>query len=327
MPPSVLLVIMNKPRNIYLLILPRVHLLDLAAPGQIFGHDMFADEVNVHYISPQDELCSHQGLSLNHLEALPEQVEEGDWLMLIGSRYPHAYLTGPVYQQAVQWLRDTSHQFGLIAGICSGSLLAAAAGLLKQKQCTTHHDLIDHLRQIEPEADVQEDCIFVADQQLWTSAGITTGLDLCLHLVAEYWGHEQASLLARDMVLYQRRSGNETQLSFWLQHRNHVQSRVHQVQDRVMNEPGRAWTVTELAESVHLGERHLRRLFQQATGHTLQDYLQQARLELAQRLLEQTRLSLDDIAERCGFSAERSLRRSWQRWRGGTPSEYRQSYT
>ena len=322
---SVPSVIMNPPRNIYLLVLPRVHLLDLAAPGQVFGHDVFADELNVHYISPQTELSSHQGLHLNQLEPLPEQVNKDDWLMLVGSKHPRAHLHEPAHQQAVSWLRDMHRQFGLVAGVCSGSLLAAQAGLLKHKRCTTHHDLIDHLRQIEPQADVQEDCIFVADQQLWTSAGITTGLDLCLHLVTEYWGHEHAGFLARDMVLYQRRSGNEAQLSFWLQHRNHVQSRVHRIQDSVMNEPGRQWTVAELAASVHLGERHLRRLFQQATGSTLQDYLQQARLELASRLLEKTRLSLDGIAERCGFSAERSLRRSWARWREGTPGEYRRN--
>lgn len=316
---------MNKPRNIYLLVLPQVHLLDLAAPAQVFTHEQFAGELAVHYVSPQTEQCSAQGVTLNQLEPLPEQPTAQDWLMLIGTHHLYAHLHEPIYQQAIHWLQQVYLQFGLVAGICSGSLLAAKAGLLRGKRCTTHHNLISHLRTLEPEADVQEDCIFVADQQIWTSAGITTGLDLCLHLVAVCWGHTLAGVLARDMVLYQRRSGHEAQLSFWLQHRNHVQSRVHRVQDRVMNEPGRSWTVAELAEGVHLGERHLRRLFRQATGQTLQNYLQQARLELAQKLLEQTPLSLDDIAERCGFSAERSLRRSWQRWRGDTPGTYRRN--
>lgn len=316
---------MNKPRNIYLLVLPRVHLLDLAAPGQVFAHDQLAGKHQIHYIAPQAELCSAQGLHLHRLQPLPEQIAKDDWLMLIGSQRLYRYFHEPAYQQAVQWLRDHQQQFALLAGICSGTLLAAKAGMLNHKRCTTHHHLIPHLRKLAPQAEVQEDCIFVADQQLWTSAGITTGLDLCLHLVAEYWGHEQASLLSRDMVLYQRRSGHEAQLSFWLQHRNHVQSRVHRVQDRVMNAPGHPWTVAELAASVHLGERHLRRLFRQATGSTLQNYLQQARLELARRLLEQTGLSLDEIAERCGFSAERSFRRSWGRWHESTPGEYRRS--
>ena len=169
-----------------------------------------------------------------------------------------------------------------------------------------------------------EDCIFVEDDGIWTSAGITTSMDLCLHLVAEFWGHELAITLSRDLVLYQRRSGQEAQLSFWLQHRNHMQSRIHRLQDKIMQAPGHVWTVTELAAHIHLSERQLRRIFQSATGQTLQDYLQLAKVELAQRLLEQTSLSLEDIAGRCGFSAERSLRRAWGRWRPQTPSEYRQ---
>jgi len=314
---------MIKPRNIYLLVLPRVHLLDLAAPAQIFAHETFSGEVGIHYIAPEPEVNSHQGLHLSQLSPLPESIDANDWVLIIGSGFLYRYLDEPASQTATHWLRQVATQCGLIAGICSGTLLAAQAGLLDGKRCTTHHDLIPHLKAIAPKARVQEDCIFVSDGDIWTSAGITTGMDLCLHLVSECWGQELATSIARDLVLYQRRSGHEVQLSFWLQYRNHMQSRVHCLQDLVMESPGHPWTVTELAEKVHLSERQLRRVFQSATGHSLQDYLQLAKLELAQRLLEQTSLSLDDIAERCGFSAERSLRRTWGRWRPQTPSEYR----
>ena len=314
---------MNRPRNIYLLVPPRVHLLDLAAPGQVFAHDAFAEQLNLHYISPNSELKAYQGLCLTQLEPLPQEIHPDDWLMLIGSYQLHRYIDEPAYQQVITWLQGMHSHFGLIAGICSGTLLAAKAGILGGKRCTTHHNLMAKLREMATTALVQEDCIFVSDDKLWTSAGITTGMDLCLHLVAEYWGQERATLLARDMVLYQRRSGHEAQLSFWLQHRNHMQSRIHKVQDMVMESPGYSWTIKELATQVHLSERHLRRLFQSATSTRLQDYLQQAKLELARRLLEQTRLALGDIAERCGFSAERSLRRTWARWLEGTPASYR----
>ena len=315
---------MNKPRNIYLLILPRVHLLDLAAPAQIFAHEEFFDEVEVHYIASDPSIKSHQGLQLAQLAPLPETIAPNDWLLIIGSGHLYHYLDEPASQLAMQWLKKVSLTCKLIAGICSGTLLAAQAGILQGKRCTTHHHLIPHLRTISPDANVLEDCIFVEDSGIWTSAGITTSMDLCLHLVAEYWGHEVAIKLSRDLVLYQRRSGQEAQLGFWLQHRNHMQSRVHRLQDKIMQAPGHAWTVTELAEHIHLSERQCRRIFQSATGQTLQDYLQLAKVELAQRLLEQTTLSLEDIAERCGFSAERSLRRTWGRWRPQTPSEYRQ---
>jgi transcriptional regulator GlxA family with amidase domain len=316
---------MIKPRNIYLLVLPRVHLLDLAAPAQIFAHEVFEGQVAVRYIAPEPEVHSHQGLHLSQLAPLPEYIDADDWVLIIGSGHLYKYLDEPVSKLITAWLAQAATQCGLIAGICSGTLLAAQAGILDGKRCTTHHHLIPYLKDIAPKATVQEDCIFVSDGPIWTSAGITTSMDLCLHLVSEYWGHEIATTLARDLVLYQRRSGHEAQLSFWLQHRNHMQSRVHRLQDLVMESPGHPWTVTELAEKVHLSERQLRRIFQNATGHSLQDYLQLAKLELAQRLLEQTTLSLEDIAERCGFSAERSLRRTWSRWRPQTPAEYRRS--
>ena len=316
---------MNKPRNIYLLVLPRVHLLDLAAPAHIFAHEVFSGGVKVHYIAPDPELCSHQGLQLSQLSPLPEQLEVDDWVMLIGTGHLYNHWDEPATQQAASWLTRIATQCGLVAGICSGTLLAAKAGILDGKRCTTHHNLISCLKDIAPTALVQEDCIFVSDGSIWTSAGITTSMDLCLQLVSESWGHHCATTLARDLVLYQRRSGHETQLSFWLQHRNHMQSRLHQLQDLIMESPGHPWTVSELAQRVHLSERQLRRNFQSATGHNLQDYLQWAKLELAERLLQQTSLSLEDVAQRCGFSAERSLRRAWGRWRQQTPSEYRKS--
>ena len=312
-----------KPRRIYLLVLPRVHLLDLAAPAQIFAHPSLEGRVELHYISTHPEQSSKQGLHLARLEALPETLGADDWLMLIGTSRLNQHLHEAEYQQAIRWLRQINGQYGLLAGICSGTLLAAQAGLLRGRRCTTHHDLTESLRQLADDALVQDDCIFVADGKVWTSAGITTGLDLCLQLVADHWGQDTAVTIAREMVLYQRRSGQETQLSFWLSHRNHIESRIHAVQDLVMASPGYGWTMTELGQRVYLSERHLRRLFQKATGHSLQDYLQQARLELARQLLEQTSLGLEDIAERCGFQAERSLRRSWSRWMSGTPSSYR----
>lgn len=318
---------MKKPHNIYLLVLPRVHLLDLAAPAQIFAHEAFLHQVAVHYVAPEAEIHSHQGLQLSQLSSLPDTIRKDDWVLIIGSSQLYKYLNEPEMQQAMLWLQTIAPQCSLIAGICSGTLLAAKAGLLDGKRCTTHHNLISHLREIAPSAHVQEDCIFVSDGDIWTSAGITTSMDLCLHLVAEYWGHQLAITLARDLVLYQRRSGHEAQLSFWLQHRNHMQSRVHRLQDIVMASPGHPWTVMELAQRVFLSERQLRRIFQSATGYNLQDYLQLAKLELAQRLLEQTNLSLEDIAQRCGFSAERSLRRTWGRWRSQTPSQYRQYWS
>ena len=255
---------MINPRRIYLLVLPRVHLLDLAAPAQIFAHPSLEGRVELHYISTSPQQSSRQGLHLARLEPLPQQLQPDDWLMLIGTSRLNQHLHEVEYREAVQWLRKVDNQYGLLAGICSGTLLAAQAGLLRGRRCTTHHELTDSLRQLARDALVQDDCIFVADDKVWTSAGITTGLDLCLQLVADHWGQDTAVTIAREMVLYQRRSGQEAQLSFWLSHRNHIESRIHAVQDLVMASPGHSWNMSELAQRVHLSERHLRRLFQKA---------------------------------------------------------------
>ncbi len=310
-------------RQVYLLTLPGVHLLDLAAPGQIFGHDWLRDQVELHYISTDSELRCHQGLMFSQLEPLPDTVSQDSWLFLIGTSRAALHLDESYYREAREWLANTADQFQLICGICSGSLLAAYAGLMSGRECTTHHELLPTLEQLAPQAKVLQDCIFVRDDKFWTSAGITTGIDLCLQMTAEYYGHDLATRIARDMVVFQRRSGQEPQLSFWLQHRNHIHSRVHQIQDSVMAQPGYAWRMAELAEKVHLGERQLRRVFKQATGCSLQDWIQQARLELSRQLLQQTNLPLAEVAHRCGFDSERSLRRLWQRWLGVSPAQFR----
>lgn len=311
---------MSKPkRSIYCLVLPGVHLLDLAAPAQIFAHDFIRESVDLHYISTDSAALSHQGLALAQLEALPKQIPKGSWLVTLGTSKASQHLDTSYYQAARQWLLAVEAQFELIISICSGSLFAASAGLLDHKHCTTHHELLAELKRIAPQAKVQENCIFVRDGKYWTSAGITTGIDLCLQLVADYWGHQTALLIARDLVVFQRRLGEQPQLGFWLHYRDHLQTRIHHIQDQVLANPGHTWRVAELAQSVHLSERQLRRLFQSATGCTLQAWIQQARLELSRQLLEQTHLALPQIAERCGFESERSLRRLWQSWHGQLP--------
>ena len=134
-----------------------------------------------------------------------------------------------------------------------------------------------------------------------------------------------AQAIARDMVVYQRRAGHSHTESFWLQHRNHVLQEIHLIQDKIMQSPGETWRLAELAADACLSERQFRRRFQQATGETVQEYLQLARLELSRQLLEQSNLSMAVVAERCGFADERSLRRLWQLKEGRSPSNYRVS--
>jgi len=309
------------PDSIHILIMPGAHLLDVAAPAQVLGHASLNNKL--HYISTSTEQQSTQGLTLAQLEPLPKSIPSNAWLLITGTRSAHQHLDDDAFLQARKWLGDHAAEFALWAGICSGSLLAGAAGLLDGRRCTTHHDLVDELRRRAPRADVQEDCLFIEDDNCITSAGIATGLDLSLHLVAQFWGHQAATRVARETVLYLRRAGSDSQQSFWLEHRNHVQSRVHRIQDAIMADPGADWTIASLSAIACLSERHLRRVFNEATGIRLSDYLTRARLSLATQLLRDTSLNIADVAARSGFGSERSLRRTWQQYESLSPSQFR----
>ena len=319
----------TRPRRIDVLVLPGAHLLDVAAPAQVLGHPLFGDTSRpgerLRYIGPEPAARSAQGLLLGDLVPLPDAIDDGTWLIVCGTSRAHEHLDDPPFAAARRWLARRAGDYALRIGVCSGSLILGAAGLLDGRRCTTHHDLVAELRRVAPRADVSEDCLFVDDGDCVTSAGIATGIDLALHLVVRTAGHDVATRIARETVLYHRRAGEDSQESFWLDHRNHVASRVHRVQDRIMGDPGGGWTIGSLAEGVGLGERQLRRVFASATGIGLGDYLVRARLELARQLLAETRLGLTEIAERAGFGSERSLRRHWSRRHGSPPSLARRS--
>ena len=311
--------------NIHLLVLPNVHLLDLAGPAQVFTNVRLNCQLT--YISPQSSICSTQGLLLSQLAPLPYSIPEESWLVVIGSSLMEEQLQSAQLSSTVQWLTAMHGHYQRLAAVCSGSLMLAKAGLLDGVRCTTHHELTTQLQQLAPQALVQENTLFIEDGRLFTSAGISTGIDLSLHLVAQQWGAMTAQAVARDMVVYQRRHGNAETLSFWLQHRNHVEQQIHNLQDQLMADPGHDWRLPELARRACLSERQFRRRFEQATGVKVQTYIRLVRFELSKQLLTQTNLGLDRIAERCGFGDERSLRRLWQQLSSMSPSLYRKTHS
>ena len=192
--------------------------------------------------------------------------------------------------------------------VCAGALFAAAAGLTRQRDCTTHHSCLAQLADLDPSARLHDNRIFVEDGNLVSSAGITAGIDLALHMVA------------RDMVVYQRRAGTDSALSPWLEHRNHMHPGVHRVQDAVVRNPAAPWSAQSLAEQAHTSARHLTRLFREHAGCTPMDYLYQIRVALARDMLRETRLNLELVAEKSGFGSAQHLRRVWRRFQPQTPS-------
>lgn len=223
----------------------------------------------------------------------------------------------------IDWLHATIQPEQRVISICDGALLAARAGLLDGYACTTHHASCARLAELAPKAQVLENRLFVEDRNRLTSAGVTAGVDLMLHLVASWTSPATAVAVARALVVYLRRGPDDLQLSPWLEGRNHLHPAVHRAQDAIAADPTRPWSLQALAAEAHSSPRHLSRLFTQHAHMTVNDAIARARIALARDLLGQTRLDMERIAERAGFGSARHMRRVWSRFYATPPVNHR----
>ena len=210
-----------------------------------------------------------------------------------------------------------------LACVCSGALLAAAAGLLDGRRCTTHHSLLDELRQLAPAAEVLDSRVFVEDGDICTSAGITAGIDLALHLIAKLGSPRLAVAVAREMAVYMRRAAGDPVLSPWLEGRNHMNMAIHRVQDALLKAPAQDWPLARLADIGHLSVRSLTRHFREASGMSVKRYHARLRVALARQALANGD-NVEQAAERAGLSSARQLRRLWAAHADDLPSSVRQ---
>ncbi len=320
------------PLPVYFLLRERTLALDLIGPAEVLRYaNRVADKedapplFSLHYISAEPRIDTSIGLDLCGFTALPGHLPQDAMLMLIGCAGKDDDFSSACARQAVEWLRRHVTPGHRLVGICTGALLAGHAGLLDGRQCTTHHSHCDDLRRIAPRAQVLENRIFVEDGRTYTSAGVTAGIDLALHLVAQIAGHCFAATVARTMVIYLRRSGGDPQLSPWMAYRNHIHPAVHRVQDAIIGDPARDWSVAQLADVACTSERHLTRLFREHAGAGIVDYLQRIRIALARELLTQSGLDIERVAEQAGFHSSRQLRRVWSKFETLPPSRFREA--
>jgi len=264
------------------------------------------------------ERCS-LGLTLSKLEPLPTSLPRGAWLIVPGVGDVRATFPRLVRSPTVTWMGDVGATAARRFTVCSGALLAARAGWLDERACTTHHDLIATLRTIAPRSRVLENRIYVVDGDIATSAGITAGIDLALWAIGRVLGPAGAQGVARELVVFARRAGGDPQISSWLQQRNHLHPAVHRVQDAVTRAPAERWTLSRMARVAHLGERQLSRIFLEHAQISPLDYLHRIRLAVADQLLAEDHQSVENTAVAVGYSSARQMRRVWRRQRGGSP--------
>jgi transcriptional regulator GlxA family with amidase domain len=192
--------------------------------------------------------------------------------------------------------------------VCAGTLLAADAGLLAGRRCTTHHESLADLARLAPGAVVAANRVFVLDGPVASSAGVTAGIDLALHLIARDHGDALAATVAQVMVVYLRRGPEDPQISPLRAGRNHLHPAVHKVQDAVCDEPAADWSLPRLAAVAHVTPRHLTRLFGEHVGRSPRQYVESVRVALAERALQGGQVTKQAIAA-AGIAGDRQWRR------------------
>lgn len=321
------------PIHVFVVLGNDVLLLDVVGPVEVLrraNEEQSELHFEVSYVGPSNAVNSSIGLPLTGIPKLPGALPDGAILLLPGqadaplaTNLASAAAGSSANDEIVDWLARVVRPGIRLVCICSGSLLAARAGLLDGYECTTHHAATAELAELSRLAKVKENRLFVEDGERLTSAGVTAGIDLMLHVVAGLVGHSVAIAVARHLVVYMRRTGSDPQLSPWLEGRNHIHPVVHRAQDAIEADPARPWSVPELARLAGASPRNLSRLFSEQAGLTIPEFVARARIAFARELLTQPSLGIEAVAERAGFGSSRQLRRTWARFHELPPSQMR----
>ncbi len=295
--------------KIVFLLVPGLHLLDLAGPAQAFG--TAADlgcGYQLEYVGELEDVSTAQGVTIRAGTSWPPLTAQ-DLVIVPGWRVsPAAEGAGALSAGALAELAGHHAGGGTVASVCAGADALGRAGLLDGRRCTTHHAIQDELARRYPRATVVRDVLYVVDDRVATSAGIASGIDLALHLIAVRDGPETAAQVAREMVVYARRNGDEQQASVMLRHRGHLSDIAHRAQDHIEARFAIPLPLTELAHACGVSERTLTRRFTAATGLTPLRYQQLLRLERAEHLIGHG-ATVEAAARAVGFEDARMLRR------------------
>ncbi len=313
---------------VFVVLPPQTLLLDVAGPLEVLRYAN-EQQTGIHfdcrYIAAQATQTTTIGLGLCGIERLPDTLPANAIVIVSGSSSRSETEADARQERRIlsDWLRAAARPDTTIISICSGALIVGEAGLFDGHQCTTHSACISALRKMAPLAQVQENRLFVEDGRRYSSAGISTGIDLLLHVVSNLTSPVVAARIAQIMVVYLRRTARDPQISPWLSGRNHIHPSIHRVQDAIVGEPAADWTLTSLSRLANLSERHLSRLFREHAGLSVVDYVNLMRVNLARDIITHSHLDMESVAEKSGFASARHLRRVWQQHHAEPPSTYR----
>jgi transcriptional regulator GlxA family with amidase domain len=313
-------------RRVIFILAPGVHLLDLAGPVQTFDSaNGCGCDYRLHFIGASPQVPSAVGLALTGFGPLipANELDRNHLVIVPGVRWRGRTRSEVLAGSQREYLRIAHESGATVGSVCSGAFGLGEAGLLDGRRCTTHWSCVEELQRRYPNAEVLENVLFVHDRGVTTSAGNASGIDLALSFVEQDHGSQMTARVARDLVVYFRRSGTHHQLNVFLDYRAHLHPGVHRVQDWLNEHPGQAAPLAKLASLAGMSESTLTRAFRANTGLTPLQYQQKVRLVLAAGLMRDHRLTLEVIAERCGFADVRHFRRLWTNAFGQSPSHSR----
>lgn len=298
-------------RKIVFIIPPAVELLDLAGPMQVFSEANFHGfDVQLEYYSIQPNTASSVGLPFGKLQLYNKaKLQPGDFIFIPGVRFESIKAIISWEKAFFHWLQEAAQRTINICSVCNAAFFLGEAGLLNNRECTTHWRRAEALQIQYPKSRVLNDVLFVKSDTIYTSAGISAGIDLALSILEELTDPFFVNKVARGLVVYYRRSHLHTQQNIYLDYRNHINPKVHQVQDYLVENLGCEFSLEKLAALVNTSPRNLSRIFKEATAITIGDYLTKLRIEKAKTLKNNPDYTIDHIAAECGFKSPRQLQR------------------
>lgn len=316
----------DKARYVVLLAVPPAMELDIVGPMSVFGavNNFFGPRkagyrVELVTTGAALDMEGSAGLRLIAHRRYHELFETIDTLLVVGG----TGALGTCQSELLCRLRETASRARRVGSVCTGAFLLAQAGLLDGRRATTHWAYARELQSRYPQVRVDPGPIWVQDGNIYTSAGVTTGMDLALGFVEEDFGSDIALEAARSLVLFLRRPGGQAQFSVSLSTRAPDKSSLHELQVWMAENLDKDLSVEALASRVAMSARNFARVFLKEVGITPARHVEQLRLEAARRRLEQTGESLEEIALACGFKSAEVMRRSFLRSVGITPGGYR----
>ncbi|MCW5891535.1 MAG: GlxA family transcriptional regulator [bacterium] len=320
----------SRSRHVAVVAYPGVHMLDVAGPLEVFAAATrllgpgAATPYRVEILAGRPgPVATQSGLRLVADRAWRAVREPLDTLLVAGGAGTEAAMADVAL---LAWLRRMAPRVRRLGSVCSGSFVLAEAGLLDGRRATTHWAWCEALAARHPRVRVERDPIFVRDGDVWTSAGVTAGMDLALALVEDDAGREVALAVARQMVLFLQRPGGQSQFSAALAAQAAERPSLRDLQAWITGHPGSELSVAALARRSAMSPRNFARAFRREVGLTPGRFVEAVRVEAARRRLEETADGVEEIAAACGFGTAESMRRAFLRTVHVSPSQYRSRF-